>query len=74
VRVFGIGGRNGAGRRDRKVFFSEEKNQKTLVPGAVYRSGTWPESWVGWIAASGAAEDRKIFCFFSPEGKESFYL
>jgi hypothetical protein len=56
------------------VFFSEEKNQKTLVPGAVYRSGTWPESWVGWIAASGAAEDRKIFCFFSPEGKESFYL
>jgi hypothetical protein len=27
------------------MFFSEEKNQKTLNSAQAYRSGPWPESW-----------------------------
>jgi hypothetical protein len=32
-------------KEGRKVFFSEEKKQKTFVSGAADGSGTWPERW-----------------------------
>jgi hypothetical protein len=30
----------------RKIFFSEEKKQKTFISGAVAGSRPWPRSWV----------------------------
>jgi hypothetical protein len=41
------------------MFFSEEKNQKTFISTLAARSGTWPES--------DAAQDAKVFWFFSSE-------
>jgi hypothetical protein len=44
------------------MFFSEEKNQKTFMSAPADGSGPWPESW-------DAAQNIKVFCFFSSEKK-----
>jgi hypothetical protein len=47
--------------KESKVFFSEEKNQKTFIPA--------PASRLGHVPEVGSCEDIKVFCFFSSEKK-----
>jgi hypothetical protein len=47
------------------VFFSEEKNQKTFIPGLYRYVRPWAERW--------ELLKVKVFCFFSSE-KKSFLL
>jgi hypothetical protein len=53
-------------REARKMFFSEEKNQKTFVPP--------PAEGLGLTTQRDAAQKLKDFCFFSSEKKTLPYF
>jgi hypothetical protein len=60
-----VGGGSAQLKQDR-IFFSEEKKQKTFMSFAVRRSGTWPAKST---QPGPTTKDSKVFCFFSSEKK-----
>jgi hypothetical protein len=51
----------------RKLFFSEEKNQKTFISARAARVRSWPGS-------CRVRQNKSLFASFSSEKEESFFL